>query len=90
MTNEIKEILDEMKEVALYSTASDLVRELDSKDCMILLNYITNLQQRIDKSIELIDKEDVHIFRQLDKNRYISNFDTTIKVELLNILRGDE
>lgn len=55
---EIKEIIDDMKEVAEYSTASNLVRELDSKDCKILLDYITNLQNQLEEKTYLYNKLD--------------------------------
>jgi len=56
MTNEIKEIIDDMKEVGLYSNARGFIRELDSRDCNLLLDYITNLQE-IEKEHQKINGE---------------------------------
>jgi ASC-1-like (ASCH) protein len=84
MTNEIKEILDILtfnKEDILNKICS--VEDFVSREQIIkLLDYITNLQQRIDKAVEYINNEyDVEPHEL---------YGLVSADELLNILRGDE
>ena len=104
MTNEIKEILDEMKEVAEYSTASNLVRELDSKDCKLLLDYITNLQEEKNMykgSFETMSKNYFEEKQRIDKTLdmidliipELWNINNNMTYKLQDVrrtLRGDE
>lgn len=55
MNDEIKEILDNMKEISSFEYTTDWF-ELNFEDTKILLNYITNLQNRI-KELEEINKQ---------------------------------
>ena len=48
MNNEIKEILDYIKIIANINE-EHLETELTHKDCALLLDYITNLQEKVDK-----------------------------------------
>jgi hypothetical protein len=86
MTNEIKEIqerLDYHKAIGIEPEyCEDLIT---TGELQRLLDYITNLQQRIDKAVE-------YIKWNLDKNEELIeyfNYDANFN-ELLNILRGDE
>lgn len=55
MNKEIKEILDKLQKVANRETASrNYLMEMRDKDYQLLLDYITNLQEKYDKSLELL------------------------------------
>ena len=56
MNNEIKEILDNMKEISSFEYTTDWF-ELNYKDTKILLDYITNLQKENERLKEW--KEDL-------------------------------
>lgn len=86
MKDEIKEILDRLDynewEVDLYKVPIQWSELYDIRD------YITNLHERIDKAINLLNKEDIVVKLQEFENKYTVNFYDK-KVELLNILNGD-
>lgn len=54
MTNEIKEILDDMKIVAEHKTVGVMGQQLNFKNARILLDYIINLQEQNEKLKEEI------------------------------------
>lgn len=101
MTNEIKEIIEALK------SHNDIVKDypltfkeypltLSIEEQKILLDYITNLQERIDKAVEYIDncfvgeevpRGDDYVFNEY---YYYEPLEKEEARELLNILRGDE
>ena len=85
MTNEIKEILELLRE-DLYIPQEDNreYKLLDKGDDKLLLDYITNLQERIDKANQLIEKQKKKMYKSRNK---IAMY---ILINLENILRGDE
>ena len=72
MTNDIKEILEDLKNNDIS------VDDLTHNDKVKLLDYITNLQQRIDKAIEYIDSDEFWFSQRIAEE------------ELLEILRGED
>lgn len=91
MNDEIKEILKKLKSVANRETSSrNALMEMKDKDYQLLLNYITNLQQRIDKAIEYIEEnKQLSMFADLRKSG-VSNYDLECDADdLLDILKGD-
>lgn len=92
MTNEIKEIIEDLKNKDIS------VDDLTHNDKVKLIDYITNLQEKIkeaDEAVEYWQKQYDNLQRRIDKaieyleQPYRDNFDYS-KAELLNILRGDE
>ena len=55
MNDEIKEILEEIKDYSEHEYLPPCC-ELTNEDCKILLNYITNLQQCNEKAFELLQQ----------------------------------
>lgn len=56
MQEEIKEILDKLQKVANRETASrNALMEMKDKDYQLLLDYITNLQEEIERLNNIID-----------------------------------
>lgn len=103
MNNEIKEILNNLKyvsnDIKVHIKDGYIIREeipssipkelrLDSYSAKVLLNYITNLQERIDKAIDYIEKEYQDNIIITD---YADNPITPQELygELLDILKGD-
>lgn len=82
MNNEINEILYNIEKISKGQCYPDDV--LDYYDCKILVNYITNLQERITKAIEYI-KENC-----IDDEFYINltNKEKNI-INALKILQGE-
>ena len=78
MTNEIKEILDDLDYCKSIKSGNILLK---SNECDDLLDYITNLQQRINKAIKKIEK-DAELIDLED------GYNTCMAV--IDILRGDE
>ena len=74
MNKEIKEILDRLKEVKepeMYITP---------KTCKKLINYITNLQEKIDKATKYIRS-----------NEWAKDYEnSSCRTHLLNILQGED
>ena len=93
MSNEIKEILDKWNKVC--NNELEYV-DLTRKQMKILLNYITNLQEIIDKAIEYIKENiaDIDFIKKEYDEKTLKNPDietTFIDIEnLLNILKGSE
>ena len=56
MNDEIKNILDEIEDYSKHEYLPPCC-ELTNEDCKHLLDYITNLQSKIDKAIEYIEKD---------------------------------
>lgn len=79
MTNEIKEILDSIKEQSKEENWIQLSPEFIQP----LLDYITNLQQRIDKAIEYIR------INKCNNNDINDCWHEDFK-DILNILKGEE
>ena len=52
---EIKEILDKLQEISNYAVIYNI--KINSDEAKILLDYITNLQQDLDKSNNIIEKD---------------------------------
>ena len=83
MTNEIKEILDYLKDKKAYAINEfGAHKELTPEENNKLVHYITNLQQRIDKAIE-------YIINHTQSTAHLEMDTKSIK-HLLDILRGDE
>lgn len=77
MNNEVKEILDSIKSYIIQYKDEDGKLELSFKEWFALLDYITNLQERIFKARKMIFDN----YGVLDK----------YEIELLDdILKGDE
>jgi hypothetical protein len=98
MNNEIKEMLECLKTV----NDNGCVWPLYEKEASILLDYITNLQQRINKAIEYLDFMIKHYKEQLDtpiddtyfinddlRRAYILSIKAYLQV-LLDILKGSD
>ena len=92
MTNEIKVILEYIKEGKIF---------LNSNECDILLDYITNLQEeneRLNKTINKIKKlknanthiENIYYAEGVLLNEPYCDIEDVDNEELLDILRGDE
>ena len=88
MSEDIKEILDKIKYIVDNPTYQDVYYEeypnyitLDSDESKLLLDYITNLQERINKAIEYI-KEDMYV----EPKELYGLVDGE---HLLNILKGE-
>ena len=79
MNNEIKEIL-EFKEDADY-------KKISCDEIKVLRDYITNLQQRIEKAIEYIKEHNVIV---VNKEYIPDGISTAYDYELMNILNGDK
>ena len=94
MSNEIKEILNYMKEISSFEHTTDWF-ELNCEDTKILFNYITNLQDRIDKTIMTINEFrqiNYETIKRLSNKTGISDMlknDNTIYNLIENILRGE-
>lgn len=86
MTNEIKEILDYVFRLAYGECFSEEFEDIKKAE-----NYITNLQERIDKAIEYINKYEYEKYcpSPYEKDKYIMREEKEGQ-DLLNILRGDE
>ena len=90
MTNEIKEILDYLKDENIYIEEYDYCyKHLSLEESKLLLHYIINLQQRIDKTIEYI-KDNVAVYAFNNKELPHWEFNDNNMQDLLNILRGVE
>lgn len=90
MNNEINEILYNIEKISKGQCYPEDV--LDSDDCKNLVNYITNLQERISKAIEYIN-ENKHLgmFADCREPEEDWNYDLEINPrDLLNILKGDD
>lgn len=91
MTNEIKEILDDLDYCKSLKAGNILLKY---NECDLLLDYITNLQQRIDKAVEYIENNELYYDKELGLVEMMGAKSNRIPVvktyNLLNILRGDE
>lgn len=85
MNDEIKEILEQLEWYRKIGKKDVYYPEcvLPNKKAFLLLDYITNLQQRIDNAIEYCDKEIRNIIANFD---YI---DTKDLENIRTILQGD-
>lgn len=103
MNNEIKEILDKLNknknEIKDYCYYPDDILSCD--DLIKLLDYLTNLQERIDKTIEkikpkieLLEMNKQAIMRILEPSNGHLLVDVNYKLkvwnELLDILKGED
>lgn len=83
MSDEVKEII---KEIECFQNEEVCLIVLSQKENKALLNYITNLQQRIDKAIEYIQNNKE---KQYGYNYEYGLTDKNID-DLLNILQGSD
>lgn len=85
MNNEIKEILDRLKYCKEHDEEDNYYPEdiFFKDDPYILLDYITNLQERIDKAIEYIEW-------QKDNPQYDNIWRKYECDSLINILQGED
>ena len=93
MTNEIKEILDNLKEVWISPDGDYMNNELDERKTNLLLDYITNLQEENEKLKNLYTNEKSHkidcnyfktLYSKVDKNIVID--DLVYKCEQCRVL----
>ena len=72
MNNEIKEILDKLQKVANRETASrNALMEMKDKDYQLLLDYITNLQEEIERQSKaqvILDNELADMYDYKSRN----------------------
>lgn len=88
MNNEIKEILDKLKDGNCYNEldlTGEMWIELRWEETHLLLDYITNLQQENEKLQE--DKKKAVEYIKTTKFLYKSHYD--FKQDLLNILQKE-
>ena len=95
---EIKEIIECAKKVVFHKVGM----QLDTKQVKILLNYINNLENRIDKAIEyLTSYENIETIQQCEHSENNKGLDKKTIIEmtrrylivhdkLLDILKGDD
>ena len=69
MTDEIKEILDNMKEISSFEYTTDWF-ELNYEDIKLLLDYITNLQQELEEENERLKENAIHNDKVVDKAKW--------------------
>ena len=72
MTNEIKEILEDLK---TFDENSGCPYELSGKDCKLLLDYITNLQKENERLNNIIDELEKWLNEYYESNRKWYNFE---------------
>ena len=61
MNNEIKEILSRLEKIGYYASVPKelayMTTNITPQECKTILDYITNLQERIDKAIDYIEEK---------------------------------
>lgn len=79
MKDEIKEILRQIKNVIDYNEIQNIYEtaNLECEDAKLLLDYITNLQERNEKAIEYI-------------NSRINTLNIISYEDIINILQGSD
>ena len=90
----IKELLEKLKQCDDFHNRCDFLME--HSEITYMLDYITNLQQenkelkeRINKSIEYIESNDIEILKYHDIPSETSSYEI-VTVDLLKILKGGE
>lgn len=82
MSEEIKEVLDYLKDdKVIYGTFGTEYKKVDLDEIKLLLDYITNLEYRINKTIEFINTP-----KELDKSLAYS----AVVSKILKILEDEE
>ena len=93
MSDEIKELLEKLKQCDDFHNRCDFLME--HSEITYMLDYITNLQQenkelkeRINKSIDYIENNDIEVLKYHDITSETSSYEI-VTVDLLKILRGE-
>ena len=93
MSDEIKELLEKLKQCDDFHNRCDFLME--HSEITYMLDYITNLQQenkelkeRINKSIDYIENNDIEVLKYHDIPSETSSYEI-VTVDLLKILRGE-
>ena len=86
MNNDIKEILDKLQKVANRETASrNALMEMKDKDYQLLLDYIINLQEEIQKKEAMYDSLAVDYRLAQEENERLNNITNNALEKILSL-----